>query len=71
MPMERITLRLPEGLSKVLDQLTARAAKATRAADPIGVITAPTRSHIAREALARGLFEMGAKTLKRKTSDSV
>jgi len=71
MPMERITLRIPEGFSKLLDQLAAHAAKALRETDKLGVLRTPTRSDIAREALHRGLLQMGTKNLKRKTSDSV
>jgi len=71
MPMERITLRIPEGFSTLLDQLATHAAKAARTTDKLGLLPTPTRSDIAREALHRGLLQMGTRNLTRKPSDTV
>ena len=70
MPMERITLRIPEGLSKVLDNLVVRAARNSRRADPKRLLPGANRSEIAREALARGLYEMGKPKERESVSDN-
>jgi hypothetical protein len=71
MPMERITLRLQPGIAKLLDDLAERANANHRTTRPHADPNPNTRSAIAREALERGLYEMGVNALKHPSSDTV
>ena len=71
MPMTRITIRVPLGITTLLDQLVEKENARHKKKNPHAISLPHTRSTIAREAMERGLYHMGVAALKRTTSDVV